>query len=98
MLIPEGENPNHYKALSEMLGSRVNEPLIRTGLFTALAIGIHNFPEGLATFGTGLSDVKLGLRHFGNNTGNVYHGLESVDALKNGKQDYLRGIEYDPRD
>ncbi|HAR97264.1 MAG TPA: zinc transporter ZupT, partial [Deltaproteobacteria bacterium] len=24
--------------------------LMRTGLFTALVIGIHNFPEGLATF------------------------------------------------
>ena len=26
------------------------EKLLRMGLFTALAIGIHNFPEGLATF------------------------------------------------
>ena len=31
------------------------------GLVTALAIGIHNFPEGLATFATALTDVKLGL-------------------------------------
>jgi ZIP family zinc transporter len=30
-------------------------------LFTALAIAIHNFPEGLATFGTALNDVKLGI-------------------------------------
>ena len=87
MLIPEIENPPHYKAPSEMVGSRVNEPLTRTGLFTALAIGIHNSPEGLATFGTGLSDVKLDLRHFRNNTGDVYHGLESVGALKTVKED-----------
>jgi ZIP family zinc transporter len=33
---------------------------MRTGLFTALAIGVHNFPEGLATFAAALSDVKLG--------------------------------------
>ena len=37
-----------------------NSDLLRMGLFTALAIGIHNFPEGLATFAAALSDVKLG--------------------------------------
>ena len=38
----------------------VDKTLMRTGVFTALAIGIHNFPEGLATFGTALNDVQLG--------------------------------------
>ena len=31
------------------------------GLFTALAIGIHNFPEGLATFIAALNDTGLGI-------------------------------------
>lgn len=35
--------------------------LMRTGLFTALAIGIHNFPEGLATFLAALEDPTLGV-------------------------------------
>jgi ZIP family zinc transporter len=35
--------------------------LLRMGLFTALAIGIHNFPEGLATFLAALQDPTLGL-------------------------------------
>lgn len=35
--------------------------LLRMGLFTALAIGIHNFPEGLATFLSALEDPKVGL-------------------------------------
>jgi ZIP family zinc transporter len=35
--------------------------LMRMGLFTALAIGIHNFPEGLATFLAALQDPGLGL-------------------------------------
>jgi len=35
--------------------------LLRMGLFTALAIGIHNFPEGLATFLAALEDPKLGI-------------------------------------
>lgn len=35
--------------------------LMRMGLFTALAIGIHNFPEGLATFFAALHEPKLGI-------------------------------------
>ncbi|NLF32229.1 MAG: zinc transporter ZupT [Planctomycetes bacterium] len=35
--------------------------LLRMGLFTALALTIHNFPEGLATFLAALHDPQLGL-------------------------------------
>jgi ZIP family zinc transporter len=35
--------------------------LLRMGLFTALAITIHNFPEGLATFLAALEDPGLGI-------------------------------------
>jgi ZIP family zinc transporter len=35
--------------------------LMRMGLFMALAITIHNFPEGLATFLAALEDPKVGL-------------------------------------
>ena len=35
--------------------------LMRMGMFTALAIGIHNFPEGLATFLAALNDPSLGI-------------------------------------
>ena len=31
------------------------------GMFSALAIGIHNFPEGLATFMSGLTNPTLGV-------------------------------------
>ena len=34
---------------------------MRLGVLTALAIGIHNFPEGLATFAAALSDVQIGI-------------------------------------
>lgn len=34
--------------------------LMRMGLFTALVIGIHNFPEGLATFLGALQDPSVG--------------------------------------
>lgn len=35
--------------------------LMRMGIFTALAIAIHNFPEGLATFIATLEEPSLGL-------------------------------------
>ena len=37
-----------------------NTKLMRMGLLTALAIGIHNFPEGIATFASAVDDVTLG--------------------------------------
>lgn len=40
---------------------RSHHKLLRMGLFTALAIGIHNFPEGLATFLAALQDPSLGV-------------------------------------
>jgi zinc transporter, ZIP family len=41
--------------------TRAQDSLMRMGLFTALAIAIHNFPEGLATFLAALQDPALGL-------------------------------------
>lgn len=49
-LIPSAENPHETKSVEEMNSTPAKNGLMRTGLFTALAIAIHNFPEGLATF------------------------------------------------
>jgi len=38
-----------------------HKKLLRMGMFTALAIAIHNFPEGLATFLAALDDPSVGL-------------------------------------
>lgn len=38
----------------------MDRELLRMGLFTALAIAIHNFPEGLATFLSALEDPAVG--------------------------------------
>lgn len=35
--------------------------LVKMGMSTALAIGLHNFPEGLATFVAALNDPKVGV-------------------------------------
>jgi ZIP family zinc transporter len=37
------------------------QKLLRMGTFTALAIAIHNFPEGLATFLSTIEDPSLGI-------------------------------------
>jgi len=62
-LIPSIENPHEIRKVEEMEneGSKKDSKLMRMGLFTALAIAIHNFPEGLATFTAALSDPNLGI-------------------------------------
>ncbi len=48
------------KQVSQHEGKR-SSSLYRMGIFSALAIGIHNFPEGLATFTSALKDPALGI-------------------------------------
>ncbi len=59
-LVPSYENPHEVKDVSEMERGR-DPSLMRMGLFSALAIGIHNFPEGLATFIGAINDPALGI-------------------------------------
>lgn len=63
-MIPSIENPHEIKKVEEMTPEKAasrNQKLMRMGLFTALAIGIHNFPEGLATFTAALTSPGLGV-------------------------------------
>jgi zinc transporter, ZIP family len=59
-VVPEAENPHEVRTPHDN-GSAARAGLMRMGLFSALAIGIHNFPEGLATFMGALSDPALGI-------------------------------------
>ncbi|MCF8223250.1 MAG: zinc transporter ZupT [Bacteroidales bacterium] len=59
--IPKVENPHEVRLIEDMNKKPSKNNLMRMGMFTALAIGIHNFPEGLATFTAALSDAELGL-------------------------------------
>jgi len=61
MLVPKAENPHHYQVLDSDVAVGINPSLMRTGLMVALAIGLHNIPEGLTTFFSTLADVRLGL-------------------------------------
>ena len=64
-LIPSESNPHEFKSTA-MDGTpgksgKSRKSLMRTGLFTALAIAIHNFPEGLATFVSALNDPTIAI-------------------------------------
>ena len=68
-LIPEYENPHEASGLSleaqtpavGMMENTVNKKALhRLGIFSALAIAIHNFPEGIATFIGSLNDPEMG--------------------------------------
>ena len=62
-LIPSVENPHEIHKVEEMYDEKQlkDKKLMRMGLFTALAIAIHNFPEGLATFTAAITDPNLGI-------------------------------------
>ncbi len=61
-LIPAFENPHEIKRVEDVSkDKKKDQKLVRMGMFTALAIAIHNFPEGIATFIAGLSDTSIAI-------------------------------------
>lgn len=60
-LVPSFENPHEAHMVEEMDKQPRNPKLMRMGVMTALAIGIHNFPEGIATFTSAVDNMALAL-------------------------------------
>ncbi|HZK34782.1 MAG TPA: zinc transporter ZupT [Bacillota bacterium] len=65
-LVPDAENPHEARRVEDMKGDEPpdwmnKKSLMRVGMFTALAVSIHNFPEGFATFMATLRDPSLGV-------------------------------------
>ena len=62
-LVPSFENPHEIRKVEDMdiEHSERFKRLYRMGLIAALALAIHNFPEGLATFASALVDMKIGI-------------------------------------
>jgi zinc transporter, ZIP family len=62
-LVPKAGNPHEAHRLEELGegADRDRAGLARMGLVMALAIAIHNFPEGLATFMAALQEPRLGI-------------------------------------
>lgn len=61
-LVPSFENPHEIRSVESMgTPPPKNSKLMRMGVMTALAIGIHNFPEGIATFTAAVENPTLGI-------------------------------------
>lgn len=61
-LVPSFENPHEIRSVESMEEPlKRNGKLMKMGVMTALAIGIHNFPEGIATFTAAVQDPTLGI-------------------------------------
>lgn len=65
--IPKGNNPHEVKSVEDVQVAQMQQSdveadrLMKMGLFTALAIAIHNFPEGIATFMSVIQDPSVGV-------------------------------------
>ncbi len=64
--IPTESNPHEIRSVEDIgnedkVETESHNNLMRMGIFTALAIAIHNFPEGLATFLAALEDPTMGV-------------------------------------
>ena len=56
-LIPSYENPHEVQTVEKMVSPPLpKEKMLHSGILLALALGIHNFPEGMAVFITGLTE------------------------------------------
>ncbi len=60
-LVPSVENPHEAHLVEELEHRPLNPKLMRMGLMTTLAIAIHNFPEGIATFAAAVDNRALGV-------------------------------------
>lgn len=66
-LVPAEENPHSVRKVEQMTGEADTDSdlntsrLLRMGILSAVAIAVHNFPEGMATFVSALKDMSLGI-------------------------------------
>jgi ZIP family zinc transporter len=63
-LIPSFENPHEIRSVEDMTNKKnaeKSQKLYRMGIFTALVVAIHNFPEGIATFMTAMNNPTVGI-------------------------------------
>ncbi len=61
-LIPDDENPHEMHSMEELTRpGDSHHHLKRTGMMLMMAIGIHNFPEGMATFIAALDNMDVAI-------------------------------------
>ena len=60
MFVVDAAIPHSYQGVADAGAGDRDSRMLRLGVFVALGIGIHNFPEGMATFVSTLADPRLG--------------------------------------
>ena len=60
-LIPESRNPHEARPVEAMSEACEKSRAFRSGMLFALAIAIHNFPEGMAVFVSGITSPETGI-------------------------------------
>lgn len=60
-LIPESRNPHEMRPIEAMSRRAQQRKIFRSGMIFALAIAIHNFPEGMAVFMSGMMTTETGI-------------------------------------
>ncbi len=62
-IVPKVENPHEIRGVEQMenVTPEMKQKLSRMGIITAIAIGIHNFPEGIATFMSAIESPEVGV-------------------------------------
>ena len=65
-LVPTLENPHEARCIEEIEDASQKliadtKKLMNTGIYAAIAIAVHNFPEGIATFASTLNNPTLGI-------------------------------------
>lgn len=59
-LVPDSSNPHEMAHINPDAPPDTGR-LLRSGVMTAVAIGLHNFPEGIATFSMSSADLSIGI-------------------------------------
>lgn len=61
-LVPSHENPHELRSIENMNRPPIkNQKLMKMGILTAIAVTVHNFPEGIATFMAAYENPTLGI-------------------------------------
>jgi ZIP family zinc transporter len=72
-----------------------NRKLMAAGVFTAIGIAIHNFPEGIAVFMSALSDLSVGIPlAIAIAIHNIPEGIAVSMPIYYATKDHLRAFKY----
>lgn len=61
-LVPKFENPHEIPQNNGSFSPQEKSKVLRLGVMSIIAIAVHNFPEGMATFVASMENIQLGTK------------------------------------